>query len=161
MPALNLTAPETQQLLSAFYNEYALVLDRRENAKWIEYFTGDGVYSITTFENANSGGLYLICDRGGAAIRRRAAVAAGYLQAQRNKTLHMISNIRVGEVSGSSISATAYFAMFRTARDKTSQFHACGTFHDKLIRTGDQLQFAEHNIVLDAETLPANIADLF
>src|SRR6516164_1213649 len=85
MPAVDRVAVE------AFYFDYAANLDRRETTGWSAFFTGAGVYSLTTYRNATTKGMYLIYEEGQDALTRRAAVASGYLKAQRNKTLHMIS----------------------------------------------------------------------
>ena len=155
MPAVDRVAVE------AFYFDYAANLDRRETIGWTGFFTEAGIYSLTTYRNATTKGMYLIYEEGHDALTRRAAVASGYLKAQRNKTLHMISNVRVTEAEASRVRAQAYFAMFRTGRDKTSQLHACGEFDDRLEIVDGKLRFAEHRVIFDAETLPSNMADLF
>jgi 3-phenylpropionate/cinnamic acid dioxygenase small subunit len=152
---------DLQRAVGDLYSDYATALDRRRMSDWIDFFAEDGLYSLTTNANAAGKGLYLIYEKGRDAITRRAAVSSGYLQVQRNKTLHIISNVRVTSVDGSRLSVNAYFAMFRTARDKTSQLHACGEFHDLVINVGDRLRLLEHNVVVDAETLPANMVELF
>jgi 3-phenylpropionate/cinnamic acid dioxygenase small subunit len=154
-----MTAP--RHLVEEFYFAYAGVLDQRDCREWPALFTEDAIYTLTTYRNATGKGLYLAYDQGRAALTRRAAVAAGYLQAQRNKTLHMISNVRMVKSEGERLWTTAYFAMFRTARDRTSQVHACGTFRDVLVSVDGAIRFAEHNVIVDAETLPSNMADLF
>ena len=45
--------------------------------------------------------------------------------------------------------------------DRTSQLQACGTFRDVLSDSNGALRFVEHNVIVDAETLPANMVDLF
>jgi len=147
--------------ITQFYFDYAEVLDKRRTADWVEFFADDCVYSLTTYRNANGKGMYLIFEKGRAAVTRRAALASGYLRAQRNKTLHMISNVRLIEVEGSQLAARAYFAMFRTARDKTSHLQACGEYHDRLEYIDSHPRLIEHNVILDAETLPSNMGDLF
>ena len=144
-----------------FYTAYARTLDTRQIDRWIEFFAPDGLYSLTTLGNANGKGMYLIYEKGIDAITRRAAVASGYLKVQRTKTLHMISNLAVKMESPSFLTVEAYFAVFRTGRDRTSQFHACGEFHDSLRLDNGRFQLQEHNVVFDAETLPANMADLY
>jgi len=161
MSAAPMSRADLLSALTQFYFDYAEVLDRRRTADWIECFADDGVYSLTTFGNANGKGMYLIYEKGRAAVTRRAAVASGYLRAQRTKTLHMISNVRLAEVEGSRVAAKAYFAMFRTARDKTSQLQACGEYHDRLEYADGRIRLVEHNVILDAETLPSNMGDLF
>jgi 3-phenylpropionate/cinnamic acid dioxygenase small subunit len=157
----DISAADLLRAVTEFYFDYADVLDRRQTAAWIEFFGDEAIYSLTTYRNATTKGMYLIFEKGRAAVTRRAALASGYLRAQRNKTLHMISNIRVIEVDDSRLGARAYFAMFRTARDKTSQLHACGEYHDRLEYVDGRLRLVEHNVILDAETLPSNMADLF
>ena len=156
-----ITRAELLPALKQFYCDYAEVLDQRRTAEWVELFVDDCVYSLTTYRNATTKGMYLIFEKGRAAVTRRAAVASGYLRAQRSKTLHMISNVRLAELGGSQLTAKAYFVMFRTARDRTSQLQACGEFHDRLEYAGGRLRLIEHNVIFDAETLPANMGDLF
>lgn len=160
MPA-SATLNEIRRDVEQFYFDYAANLDRRETRRWIEFFTEDGIYGLTTYGNATGQGMYLIYEQGRDAITRRAAVVSGYLTAQRNKTLHTISNVRIVEVDGASLRTHAYFTMFRTGRDKTSQLHACGEFHDSIEIADGKMRFSTHRVVLDAETLPSNMADLF
>jgi 3-phenylpropionate/cinnamic acid dioxygenase small subunit len=158
----NIATPlELRLQVQDFYVAYASLLDERAATEWPGLYTEDAVYTLTTHANANNKGLYLVYEKGRAALTRRAAVVStGYLKAQRNKTLHMISNVRVLEAEGALIRTSAYFAMFRTARDRTSQLQACGSFRD-VLDSSSALRFAEHNVIVDAETLPANMVDLF
>lgn len=151
---------EIERLVTSFYFSYAAALDRRDPAAWIACFVDDGVYTLTTHRNATTHGMYLTYESGRDAIARRAAVTGGYLKAQRNKTLHMISNVRVGQDDHGRLTAAAYFAAFRTARNGTSQLYACGEFADLLDLSDGRVRFIEHNVVVDAETLPANMIDL-
>src|SRR5262249_37406682 len=114
------------RLLTDFYSDYARALDQRRMSDWVECFAEDGLYSLTTHANATGKGLYLIYEKGRDAILRRAAISSGYLQVQQTKILRMISNVRLMNTDGHRLAVDAYFAMFRTARDKTSQLHACG-----------------------------------
>ena len=161
MMLANVASAELRSAVADFYFDYADALDRRRMSDWIELFSEEGLYSLTTHANAAGKGLYLIYEKGREAVTRRAAVSSGYLKAQRNKTLHMISNVRVTEVAGPHLHVNACFAVFRTARDKTSQLHACGEFHDILINADNRLRLVEHNVVVDAETLPSNMVELF
>lgn len=161
MSAASVSRADLLGALTQFYFDYAEVIDQRRTADWVGLFADDCVYSLTTYRNANGKGMYLIFEKGRAAVTRRAALASGYLRAQRNKTLHMISNVRLAEVGGAQLAAKAYFAMFRTARDKTSQLQACGEYHDRLEYADGRLRLIEHNVILDAETLPSNMGDLF
>jgi hypothetical protein len=97
----DISAADLLRAVTEFYFDYGDVHDRRQTAAWIEFFGDEAIYSLTTYRNATTKGMYLIFEKGRAAVTRRAALASGYLRAQRNKALHMISNIRVIEVDGS------------------------------------------------------------
>jgi 3-phenylpropionate/cinnamic acid dioxygenase small subunit len=160
MNATEFSPPTLREAVADFYFNYASTLDGRDTHRWVEQFTEEGLYTLTTYANHHGKGLYLVYESGRAAITRRAAAASGYLQAQRNKTQHIITNIQITEAKDSQFSVVAYFTMFRTARDKTTQLHACGTFRDRLVRVDGKFLLVEHNVVVDAETLPSNMVDL-
>lgn len=145
--------------LTAFLYDYAETLDEFRYTDWCDLFVDAGVYSITTHSNADTG-LMLYLDRGRHALRERAAYLAGYYRMARTKTLHMISNVRVKEWDGARASLRSYFVLYKVGKDGVSRFHVSGEYHDTLVRPEDDWRFEVHHVVLDGDTMPADMTDL-
>jgi 3-phenylpropionate/cinnamic acid dioxygenase small subunit len=149
-----------REQVAAFYADYAVTIDRKQPNAWVDTFTPVGVYAVTTYNNASGRGMWWYTDRGLTALKERAAYTNGYFWHAPEKTLHMISNIRVRETEDATVAAQAYFAMFTADRGGLSQLHVCGEYDDLLVRVDDGLRFAEHRVIIDSETVPPNMGVL-
>jgi 3-phenylpropionate/cinnamic acid dioxygenase small subunit len=149
-----------REQVAAFYADYAVTIDRKQPNAWVDMFTSAGVYAVTTFNNASGKGMWWFTDRGLTALKERAAYTNGYFWHAPEKTLHMISNIRVREAEDGTVAAQAYFAMFAADRGRSSALHVCGEYDDVLVRVDDGLRFAGHRVIIDSETVPPNMGVL-
>lgn len=149
-----------REQVAAFYADYAVTMDRKRPNDWVAMFTTTGIYAVTTFNNASGKGMWWYTDKGVTALKERAAYTNGYFWHSPEKTLHMISNIRVARRDGDSVKAEAYFSMFSADRGGPSQLHVCGEYDDVLVRSDDGLRFAEHRVIIDGETVPPNMGVL-
>src|SRR5258708_2787290 len=96
---------------------YARLLDERRFAEWTDLFTEDGAYLVVTYENLQDQGLLLFKDDGREALKERAAFVMGYYQFERCKTLHIVSNVEIGDPSGNETVCNSYFIVCRTPSD--------------------------------------------
>lgn len=149
-----------REQVAAFYADYAVTMDRKRPNDWVGRFTPTGIYAVTTFNNASGKGMWWYTDRGVTALKERAAYTNGYFWHSPEKTLHMISNIRVARRDDDTVKTEAYFAMFAADRGGPSQLHVCGEYDDVLVGSEDGLLFAEHRVIIDGETVPPNMGVL-
>lgn len=146
--------------VAAFYADYAVTIDHKLPNDWVDTFIETGTYAVTTHNNASGKGMWWYTDRGLLALKERAAYTNGYFWHNPTKTLHMISNIRARGQENGSLKTQAYFAMYAADRGGPSRLHVCGEYDDLLVRSGGVLRFAEHRVIIDAETVPANMGVL-
>jgi len=146
--------------VTQFLYGYARTVDQQRLTDWVDLFVDGGSYSATTWENARGSGLLLYVDRGREALKERAAYLSGYWRMRRRKTLHTIANVSVQFQEAGALAVSSYFVLYRTDHEGESKLHACGQYDDRVVRTPDGLRFVSHHVILDAETLPADLTDL-
>jgi 3-phenylpropionate/cinnamic acid dioxygenase small subunit len=159
MSQLQLHAVDRVQLqVLRFYADYAAVMDRKQGAQWVDMFIEDGVYGVTSHNNAEGAGMWWYVDRGRIKLFERAAYNHGYFWHQPDKMLHQITNVRVVEVTDELVRTEAYFSLFVADRSGPSELHVCGEFRDVMVPSPDGgLVFAEHRVIVDGETVPQNM----
>jgi 3-phenylpropionate/cinnamic acid dioxygenase small subunit len=160
MSALAATSWALRSEAEDLYTSYVLTMDDKRPNDWVSLFLENGLYAVGTHNNVSTTGMWWYTDRGLGALKERAAYMNGYLRHNPTRTLHSVTNARVSESHDGRITAQAYFVLYVTDRIQPSQFHVCGRYHDILARTDGELRFAEHRVVIDAETLPANMGVL-
>jgi 3-phenylpropionate/cinnamic acid dioxygenase small subunit len=162
VPADTATAPAPlQQELAQVLYDYTATIDHQDFAGWVDWFTPDGAYTMTTFENHRGSGMLLTCDLGTAALKERAAFVAGYFNFRRSKTLHVVNNVRVvvGD-DADEVDVASYLVLYKTSKQGDVRLQATGECRDRLVRTPDGWRFRARQIVLDAELLPNDLTDL-
>lgn len=142
------------------YFAYALTMDDKRPNDWVDLFLDTGLYAVGTHNNVSTTGMWWYTDRGLGALKERAAYTNGYLRHNPTRTLHTVTNVRARETGEGRIKAEAYVVLYVADRTDMSRFHVCGRYDDILARTDDGLRFVEHRVVIDAETLPANMGVL-
>nr|WP_277349062.1 nuclear transport factor 2 family protein [Streptomyces sp. HNM0575] len=155
-----MTSPGVRAEVEDHYFSYALTMDDRRPNDWVATFLDSGVYAVGTHNNVSTTGMWWYTDRGLGALKERAAYTNGYLRHNPTRTLHTVTNVRAAETGDGRIEAAAYFVLYVTDRTDLSRLHVCGRYDDVLVRTDGGLRFAEHRVVIDAETLPANMGVL-
>lgn len=143
--------------VEAFNAEYCAILDAGMVEKWPDFFTEDGIYRITSRENAEldmpvglvyASGRDMMIDRA-VAIGRTQMFAPRY-------NLHLVSNVRVtAEGADGSLQAQANFVLLQTLVEGPSTVHMAGTFYDRFVRNGDGLLLKERQAIYDT-TIIAN-----
>ncbi len=146
--------------VTQFLYGYAHIVDQQRLTDWVDLFVDSGSYSATTWENARGSGLLLYMDRGREALKERAAYLSGYWRMRRRKTLHTIANVCVEPGHAGVLEVSSYFVLYRTDLEGESRLHACGQYDDRIVRSAGERRFVSHHVVLDAETLPADLTDL-
>jgi anthranilate 1,2-dioxygenase small subunit len=146
------------EIAKALYR-YARTVDEQRFHDWLDMFTDDCQYAVTTYENYIDQGLYLFKeDKEG--MKLRAAHLLGVWQNARGKTLHTISNIDVTEASEDEARVSSYLVVYRTVADGITQLHCCGQCDDLLVRREGQWLFKQRHVVVDNNLLPYNFTEL-
>lgn len=162
MSQLQLLDTDRLQLqVQRFYADYAAIIDRKQGGQWVDQFTLNGLYGVTSHNNYDGAGMWWYVDRGRAKLFERTAYNHGYFWHQPDKMLHQITNIRVIDATEQQIRTEAYLALFVADRSGPSELHVCGEYRDILALSADgSLLFAEHRVIIDAETIPQNMGVL-
>lgn len=161
MSTLVVTSPNLRSEVEDFYISHALAMDEKRPNDWVDLFLDTGLYAVGTHNNISTTGMWWYTDRGLGALKERAAYMNGYLRHNPTKTLHTVTNVRARDTDDGRVAAQAYLVLYVTDRTDPSQFHVCGRYEDVLARTAGGLRFVEHRVVIDAETVPANMGVLF
>lgn len=150
----------TSEQVTQFLYRYARVIDSGDGLGWVDMFTPDAEYSVTTYEQAKGDGLFLFVDRGIEALKERVAYVEGMWWATRRKNLHLINNVIIDGDDGLDLTVSSYFVLARASWDGRSNLHACGEYHDVIRRVDGGMKLHRHRVVIDAETLPSDLTDL-
>jgi 3-phenylpropionate/cinnamic acid dioxygenase small subunit len=159
-PPLVPTPPALRSEVEDLYAHYATIIDEKRPNEWVDLFATEGLYAVGTHNNVSTTGMWWNTDRDIVALKERAAYTNGYFWHNPTKTLHTISNVRAQEREDGSVAAQAYFVMYVADRTDPSVLHVVGRYEDILVRERGQLRFREHRVVIDAETVPANMGVL-
>jgi 3-phenylpropionate/cinnamic acid dioxygenase small subunit len=158
------TRTETSLVLQAEIEQalyaYAATIDHQDFSGWVDWFTDDGSYTMTTYENDRGKGLLLACDRGTAALKERAAFVAGYFNFRRKKTMHVVNNVRIVGGDDHEVDVVSYLTLYKTAKQGDVRLQATGECRDRLVRTPAGWRFRNRQVVLDAELFPSDLTDL-
>jgi 3-phenylpropionate/cinnamic acid dioxygenase small subunit len=154
------TSPGLRSELEDFYADYILTIDEKRPNDWIAMFADAGLYAVTTHNNHSTTGMWWHTDRGLNALKERAAFTNGYFWHNPTKTLHTVSNLRATELDDGKIKSQAYFVMYCSDRGDLSQVYVCGVYDDVVVRADGGMLFEEHRVIIDSETVPANMGVL-
>jgi len=143
--------------IETFNTAYAAALDEHRLMEWMEMFTDDALYVVTSRENFERNlpvGL-IYCENKGMirdrafALKETAMFAPRYLR-------HMISNLSVdGPESDGTIVARANYAVLQVLFDRPdATLHQVGSYHDKFRRTAGTLKLAERRCIYDNLLVP-------
>src|SRR5262245_52088734 len=160
--AMPSTDPRLEALLlhhevETFNAAYAATLDEHRLMEWVEMFTDDALYVVTSRENFERNlpvGL-IYCENKGMirdrafALKETAMFAPRYLR-------HMISNLSVdAPASDGTIVARANYAVLQVLFDRPdATLHQVGSYHDKFRRTSGGLKLAERRCIYDNLLVP-------
>ncbi|MCZ4341200.1 nuclear transport factor 2 family protein [Sphingomonadaceae bacterium G21617-S1] len=160
MSKLKITPPELRSELEDFYATYASLIDEKQANTWVDMFLSDAVYAVGTYGNISTTGMWWYTDRGILKLKERAAYTNGYHWHNPTRMLHVVHNIRAA-IEGDSIVAQAAFVVYTADKNDEVKLHIVGRYSDRLAREDGELRFQEHRVVVDSETLPANMSILF
>lgn len=153
---------EDRRAIENLMLRYVHLANAGEYKQWSELFDPENcVYKMTTHGNHSNGGMYLWHDDGIDALHERVAYWLGMWQVSRAKSTRLLSNVDIYEISDNEAKARSNVAIYRTVdTDGLTRFHTCAEYNDRFVKRDGEWKFAERQVILDCDTLPANFSEL-
>ena len=139
-----------------FFHE-AELLDAWKLDEWLGLLTEDATYLVPPNDGPETDArftLFIIADD---MVRLKERILRlkdpnCHAEFPHSRTRRLISNVRLSDVTGDTVTAVANFIVYRHRRHETARVFA-GYYRYKLRRVGADLKIAERRAVLDAEEL--------
>lgn len=137
-----------------FLTSYADTLDDGRVDDWVEFFTGDGIYQVTTRENedANYPVGIVYCEGRGMLLDRVKALKIANIY-ESHVYCHLNGQPTILRDNGGLLTVRSNFAVYRTMYDGRSELFATGKYLDIVRRDGDGLRFQERRAVVDSRRI--------
>lgn len=136
--------------IEEFNTEYARVLDEGDLETWPDFFTDDGLYRITSRENADDDlpiGL-IYCDGRGMLIDRVRAILKTTTHEPRYLR-HFNSNVRVSGIDDGRVSSSSNYLVVETLMEGGTNIFQSGRYEDTFVRVDGALGLAARHCIYD------------
>jgi 3-phenylpropionate/cinnamic acid dioxygenase small subunit len=131
------------------YTDYTELLDTRRLDEWVGLFEQDCVYRVVSAENDAAGlPLALMRCEGVPGLRDRVHAITDVSVYAPRIMRHVVSGLRLAP-DGAGYLATASFVVTQSLEGDRTRLFAAGRYRDRLVRTGEELRFAEKTAVYD------------
>ena len=133
-----------------FNNEYARVIDEGNLEAWPDFFTEDGLYRVTSRENADDDlpiGL-IYCDGRGMLIDRTRATLKTTTHEPRYLR-HFNSNVLVSGVEDGRISSRSNYLVVETLMEGGTHIFQSGRYDDTFVRVDGALKLRARHCIYD------------
>lgn len=142
--------------IERFFVEEAALLDEWRLEDWLALFAADGRYLVPSLDKPDSDhrtALFLIADdrRNLASRVRQLLGGQTWAENPRSRTRRLVTNVRILDRGGDSVTATANFAVWRFQHEATDVY--VGRYVNVLASGASGLMFRERRAILDLETL--------
>ncbi|ARP81605.1 ring-hydroxylating dioxygenase subunit beta [Bordetella genomosp. 8] len=145
---------ELRQHIEEFHADYCAALDANQIESWPEFFTEDGLYRVTSRENADRGLLVGLVYAEGRDMMQDRAVAISRTQMFAPRYMrHLVTNTRVLEESEAGIEAQSSFLLMQTLVEGPTTLHLAGFYHDVFTYVDGVLKLKERQVIYDNEIL--------
>ena len=147
------SAAELRELrleIEEFNTEYARVLDEGDLETWPDFFTDDGIYRITSRENADDDlpiGL-IYCDGRGMLFDRIRAILKTTTHEPRYLR-HFNSNVQVANCADGRISSGSNYLVVETLMEGGTNIFLSGRYEDTFVRVDGALRLAARHCIYD------------
>jgi anthranilate 1,2-dioxygenase small subunit/terephthalate 1,2-dioxygenase oxygenase component beta subunit len=150
---------ELQLTVQDLNARYVRAIDDGTLEVWPDFFTADGRYRVTTAENVERGlplGLIHATSRAMLRDRVRSLRDANVYEAQRYR--HVLGPPLLTTAAGGSLEAQTPFMVARIMHTGETTLFATGRYHDRIVRDGDAVLFAEKLVILDSRLIDTLLA---
>ena len=150
--------------IEEFHTEYCSVLDSGALENWVEFFSEDALYRITSRENADAGlRAGLVYAEGRNMIKDRAFVILNTQMFSPRYLQLFTSNVHILDIIGMDdealgdglIKSKTNYLLLQTLVDGPTTLHQSGRYYDTFIRENNRILIQERQCVYDS-TLIAN-----
>ena len=155
----DLGAIERQLAVHDLNARYVEAIDEGRLEDWPDFFADDGIYRVTTAENAEQGlplSMIYATSRAMLRDRVRALREANVYEAQRYR--HILGPARVTPAEEGSVCAATSFMVARIMHTGETALFATGRYLDRIVLTGDTARFAEKSVILDSRQVDTLLA---
>jgi p-cumate 2,3-dioxygenase beta subunit len=150
------TAVPTRVEVEDFLFREAALLDEWRLDEWLALFETDATYEVPTTDRPNADphrSQYYVWDNYELLSARVKRLKSKHAHAENphSRTRRLVTNVRVGEASGSSLPVQAAFLIYKIRDGNVDQF--VGRYEHVLAANGDGLRFRRRRAVLELEVL--------
>ena len=138
---------------------YIDVLDEGRFEEWPDFFVEEGVYRVTTAENAEQGlplSMIYATSRAMLRDRVRALREANIYEAQRYR--HILGSARIEATPDGALRARTGFMVARIMHTGETTLFATGCYVDRIVLAGELARFAEKAVILDSRQIDTLLA---
>jgi 3-phenylpropionate/cinnamic acid dioxygenase small subunit len=136
--------------IEEFNTEYARVIDEGNLEEWPDFFTEDGLYRVTSRENADGnlpiGMIY--CDGRGMMIDRVRATLKTTTHEPRYLR-HFNSNVQISGIEDGRISARSNYLVVETLMEGGTHIFQSGRYEDTFVRVDGALKLSARHCIYD------------
>ncbi len=152
-------AKDARAAVEDFHAEYCAALDGGEIERWPDFFTEDCLYRVTEYENAACGlPVGLVYAEGRNMLRDRAVAIARTQMFAPRQVLHMVSNVRILNVTETEIVSQSNYILLQTLVEGATTLHQAGRIYDRFDRRGRGLLLKERQAVYDTAVIANDLA---
>jgi 3-phenylpropionate/cinnamic acid dioxygenase small subunit len=144
---------ELRFLIEEFNTAYCNALDTKNLDAWVNFFTEDCVYKITSRQNYDDsldGGL--VFDDSIGMLKDRAYVLKNTQYFAPRTIMHICGNTTVCSVDNIIHSSTNYIYL-ETLVEEETKLHLSGTYYDKFVMVDNNLKLKQRVVVYDSNLI--------
>ena len=146
----------TRQQIEDFLYEEAALLDDWRLEEWLTLLTDDASYYVPSTDVPDGDPkttLFIVADD---IVRLRSRVKQllgrfAHAEHPRSRTRRLISNVRIRDIDGDTVRATANFAVYRARMEQLDTY--VGRYEYVLIHKDGKLKIHERRAILDLDSL--------
>ena len=133
---------------------YAHAIDDDRLEEWPDFFTEDGVYRVTTRENANLNlPVSLIYCEGKGMLQDRISALRNANIYEPHVYCHMVGQPEILESKDGEHRVRNNFTVVRTMAEGDMSVFACGRFFDRVVDISGVFRFRERVVILDSRRI--------
>ena len=151
-----MTGAVTRQQVEDFLFQEAALLDEWRLDEWLALFETDATYEVPTTDRPNEDphrSQYYVWDDYELLTARVRRLKSKHAHAENphSRTRRLVTNVRLGEMSDSSLEVRAAFLIYKIRDGNVDQF--VGRYEHVLVAGGAGLRFRKRRAVLELEVL--------
>ena len=155
-----MTAKPSRDAVQDLMDEYVELIDSDRLEQWLDLFTEDCVYRVTSRENEEQNlpvSLWLCTNKN--MLRDRIVSLRNANEYNLHYDRHFVSSLRIGNAQADgSWRIEANYAVIQTTMEGRSSVFSVGRYRDRIRHSDGRLQIAEKLVVMDTFAVPTLLA---